>query len=126
MLSLDEQRRVIWLRFSSLDNMDRRWHSACEVKEMTGVSYSTQYKVNRRWLERNCRVISLLCLRGSKIKVDEVMRAHIASPQQLMLQRHLSLEQRAAYWKEKLQLPKLSAWLIRQIYIEHGATYRKP
>ena len=43
-----------------------------------------------------------------------------------MLQRHLSLEQRAAYWKEKLQLPKLSAWLIRQIYIEHGATYRKP
>jgi hypothetical protein len=23
-------------------------------------------------------------------------------------------------------LPKLSPWLIRQIYIEHGATYRKP
>jgi hypothetical protein len=38
----------------------------------------------------------------------------------------MSLEQRAAYWKEKLGLPKLSAWLIRQIYIEHGATYRKP
>ena len=38
----------------------------------------------------------------------------------------MSLEQRAAYWKEKLQLTKLSPWLIRQIYIEHGATYRKP
>jgi hypothetical protein len=38
----------------------------------------------------------------------------------------MSLEQRAAYWKEKLGLPKLSAWLIRQISIEHGATYRKP
>ena len=61
--------------------MDRRWHSACEVKEMTGVSNSTQYKVIKRWLERNCRVISLLCLRGSKIKIDEVTRAHIASPQ---------------------------------------------
>jgi hypothetical protein len=38
----------------------------------------------------------------------------------------MSLEQRAEYWREKLQLPKLSPWLIRQIYIEHGATYRKP
>ena len=38
----------------------------------------------------------------------------------------MSLEQRAAYWREKLNLQKLSAWLIRQICIEHGATYRKP
>jgi hypothetical protein len=38
----------------------------------------------------------------------------------------MSLEQRAAYWREKLQLSKLSPWLIRQIYLEHGATYRKP
>jgi hypothetical protein len=64
LLTLDEQRRVIWLRFGSLDSMDRRWHSASAVKDMTGVSYSTQYKLIKRWLERNCRVLSLLCLRG--------------------------------------------------------------
>ncbi len=68
----------------------------------------------------------MLCLRGSKIKIPEDVRAHIASPQQLLMQRHMSLEQRAAYWREKLQLSKLSPWLIRQIYLEHGATYRKP
>ncbi len=92
MLTLDEQRRVIWLRFGSLDSMERRWHSAAEVKEMTGVSYSNQHKLIKRWLERNCRVISLLCLRGSKIKIPEDVRAHIASPQQLLMQRHMSLE----------------------------------
>ena len=81
MLTLDEQRRVIWLRFGSLDSMERRWHSAAEVREMTGVSYSTQYKLVKWWLEKGCRVVSLLCLRGSKIKNDEVTRAHIASPQ---------------------------------------------
>jgi hypothetical protein len=80
MLTVDEQRRVIWLRFGSLDSMERRWHSAKEVKEMTGVSYSNQHKLIKRWLERNCRVISLLCLRGSKIKIAEDVRAHIASP----------------------------------------------
>jgi hypothetical protein len=38
MLTIDEQRRVIWLRFGSLESMERRWHSATEVWEMTGVS----------------------------------------------------------------------------------------
>jgi hypothetical protein len=38
----------------------------------------------------------------------------------------MSLYQRAAYWRERLQLPKLSTWLIREIYLEHGASYRKP
>ena len=85
LLTLDEQRRVIWLRFGSLDSMDRRWHTASAVKDMTGVSYSTQHKLIKRWLERNCRVLSLLCLRGSKIKINEVTRAQIASPQQLLL-----------------------------------------
>ena len=79
MLTLDEQRRVIWLRFGSLDNMERRWHSAKEVKEMTGVYLSNQHKLIKRWLERNCRVISVLCLRGSKIKIPDATRAHIAS-----------------------------------------------
>ena len=54
------------------------------------------------------------------------MRALIASPEWLLKQRHLSLAERAAFWREKLQLEKLSAWSIRQFYLEHGATYRKP
>ena len=30
------------------------------------------------------------------------------------------------YWREKLGQAKLSTWLIREIYLEHGASYRKP
>ena len=43
-----------------------------------------------------------------------------------MLQRHLSLETRSEYWQEMLGVEKLSSWLIRQIYLEHGPTFRKP
>ena len=39
-ISLDEQRRVIWLRFGSVDSIERRWHTAKEVQDMTGVNYS--------------------------------------------------------------------------------------
>jgi hypothetical protein len=77
-------------------------------------------------LERGKKVVSFKCLTGSKIKVPEDVRAMIASPEWLLKQRHLSLEERAAYWRDKLQLQKLSAWSIRQFYLEHGATYRKP
>ena len=38
----------------------------------------------------------------------------------------MSLQQRANYWREKLGLAKLSTWLIREIYLENGASYRKP
>ena len=40
--TLDEYRRVIWLRFGSLDNRDKIWHTPKEVKEITGVNYKTQ------------------------------------------------------------------------------------
>lgn len=36
-MSLDEHRRVIWLRFGSLDSMDEQWHSSSEVFRITGV-----------------------------------------------------------------------------------------
>ena len=102
--TLDEYRRVIWLRFGSLDSRDKIWHTPKEVKEITGVNYKTQYGMVKRWVERGHKIVSLLCLRGSKIKIDEATRALIASPEQLMLQRHLSLEARAEYWREKLAL----------------------
>ena len=124
--SLDEHRRVIWLRFGSLESMDRVWHRAVEVREITGISTSAQYKIIKRWLQHGKQVISLKSLRGRKIKVPEEQRALIASPEWLMNQRHLSLEQRAAFWREELGYEKLSSWSIRQFYLEHGATYRKP
>ena len=124
--SIDEQRRVIWLRFGSLDCMEKQWHTATQVKEMTGISTSCQWKIIKRWLERGKKVVSFKCLTGAKIKVPEDVRALIASPEWLLKQRHLSLEERAAFWRDRLQLPKLSAWSIRQFYLEHGATYRKP
>jgi transposase len=106
--------------------MDYQWHTAKQVLEMTGVSYKTQYAKVRRWVERGFKIVSLLCLRGCKVKIDEATREMIASPAMVMAQRHMSLHQRAAYWRERLQLPKLSTWLIREIYLEHGASYRKP
>ncbi len=113
MKSIDEQRRVIWLRFGSLDSMEKQWHTASQVKEMTGISTSCQWKIIKRWLERGKRVISFKFLTGAKIKVPEDVRAVIASPEWLLKQRHLSLQERAAFWRDRLQLQKLSAWLIR-------------
>jgi hypothetical protein len=49
-LSLDEQRRVIWLRFGSLDSADVQWHRSCDVFKMTGVLPCTQRKLIKRWL----------------------------------------------------------------------------
>jgi len=78
--SLDEQRRVIFLRFGTLENREKIWHTANQVKELTGVSMKTQYGMIRRWVERGFKIVSLLCLRGSKIKISEEDRALIASP----------------------------------------------
>ena len=71
-------------------------------------------------------IVSHKHLTGAKQKVPEYIRATIASPEWLMRQRHLSLAERAAFWREQLGLPKLSAWSIRQYYLEHGTTFRKP
>ena len=71
-------------------------------------------------------MVSFKFLTGAKIKIPEDVRSMIASPEWLLKQRHLSLQERAAFWRDKLQVPKLSAYLIRTIYLEHGATYRKP
>jgi hypothetical protein len=106
--SIDEQRRVIWLRFGSLDTMEKQWHTATQVKEMTGISTSCQWKIIKRWLERGKKVVSFKCLTGAKIKVPEDVRALIASPEWLLKQRHLSLEERAAYWRDSLQLDQNS------------------
>ena len=38
----------------------------------------------KRWVQRGFKVVSLLCLRGSKVKLDEATRAMIASPTMLM------------------------------------------
>ena len=93
---------------------------------MTGISTSCQWKIIKRWLERGKKVVSFKFLTGAKIKIPEDVRSMIASPEWLLKQRHLSLQERAAFWRDRLQVPKLSAYLIRTIYLEHGATYRKP
>ena len=53
-------------------------------------------------------------------------RVYIANPKTLMEMRHLSLEQRAALLKDKLNLKSLSAPTVSACYREFGATYRKP
>jgi hypothetical protein len=59
--------------------MEKQWHTASQVKEMTGISTSCQWKIIKRWLERGKKVVSFKCLTGAKIKVPEDMRALIAS-----------------------------------------------
>jgi hypothetical protein len=49
-LSLDEHRRVIWLRIGSLDQFERAHYTSKEVFLMTGVRPSTQYMIIKRWL----------------------------------------------------------------------------
>jgi hypothetical protein len=48
---LDEQRRVIWLRFGSVDKFEKMHHTSKEVFEMTGVKPSAQYMIIKRWLQ---------------------------------------------------------------------------
>lgn len=47
-MALEEYRRVIRLRFGSLDLMDHVFHRSCEVHKMTGVCPWTQYKIIKR------------------------------------------------------------------------------
>ena len=47
-LSLDEHRRVIWLRFGSLESAEVVWHRSCDVFKMTGVLPCTQRKIIKR------------------------------------------------------------------------------
>ena len=56
---------------------------------MTGISTSGQWKIIKRWWERERQVVSLKCLTGAKIKVPEDIRALIASPEWLLKQRYL-------------------------------------
>ena len=71
---------MILLRFGTLENREKIWHTANQVKELTVVSMKTQYGMIRRWVERGFKIVSLNCLRGSKIKISEEDRALIASP----------------------------------------------
>jgi hypothetical protein len=63
-MSLDEHRRVIWLRFGSLESMEEQWHSSSHVFQITGVRPSAQYKIIKRWLEHGKKVLSLTFQRG--------------------------------------------------------------
>ena len=59
-MTIEEHRRVIWLRYGCLDNIDRPWYSSKEVFEMTGVKPSAQYNIIKRWLQHGKRIISLV------------------------------------------------------------------
>jgi len=90
--SLNEQRRVIWLRYASLESNEVIWHTSTQVKDITGIGCSSQRAIIKRWISRGFKVLSLLSLTGARIKIDMDTRAMIASPSMLMEQRHLSLE----------------------------------
>jgi hypothetical protein len=99
-LTLDEQKRVLWLRFGSLDSMDKPWHTSKEVFHMTGVRPGAQYNVIKRWLQRGKRVVSLKYMRGPNKMLSYDDRVYIANPRTLMDMRHLNLIERAQALKE--------------------------
>ena len=90
-MSLDEHRRVIWLRFGSLDSMDRPWHSSKAVFEMTGVRPSAQWNIVKRWLLFGRRIVRSPSRMGPRKMLSLNDRIFIANPRTLMEQRHLSL-----------------------------------
>lgn len=98
-MTLEEHRRVIWLRFGCLDSMERPWHSSKTVFEMTGVKPSAQYNIIKRWLQHGKQIISLVSQRGPKKMLSYSDRVFIANPRTLMEMRHLSLAQRALVLK---------------------------
>ena len=125
-LSLEEHRRVIWLRFGSLESTEKAWHTSSEVYKLTGVKPTSQCSLIKRWLERGKQLVSLKHLRGRKLLLTYEQRAYAANPKTLMEMRHLSLEQRAAALKERFGLSSLSAPTVSACYREFGASYRKP
>ena len=90
-LTLEEHRRMIWLRFGSLDSIDRPWLSSKEVFLKTGVRPSTQYNIIKRWLLHGKRIITMVSMRGPGKMLSYAHRVFIANPRTLMEMRHLSL-----------------------------------
>ena len=125
-LTLEEHRRVIWLRFGSLDSMDKPWLSSKEVFLKTGVRPSTQYNIIKRWLLHGRRIITMVSMRGPDKMLSYAHRVFIANPRTLMEMRHLSLIQRAEALKQRLGLKKLSPSTVWRCYKEFGAKYIKP
>ncbi len=64
MLTIYEMALVVYLRFGTLDNDNRRWHTPREVLEMTGIKIVTQRTVIRRWRMRGFRVENRHMLAG--------------------------------------------------------------
>jgi hypothetical protein len=91
-LTLDEHRRVIWLRFGSLDKYEKIHYTSKELFETTGVKPSTQYMIIKRWLQHGKRVISKVCMRGPVKMLSYSDRVYIANSNTLMEQRHLNLD----------------------------------
>ena len=65
---------------------------------------SSQWNIIRRWRERGHRVISLIGLRGKKLKLSYDQQAYIANPKTLTKMRHLGLHARAALIQQKFNL----------------------
>ena len=99
-LTAEEQKRVLWLRFRSLDSMDEPWHTSKEVFHLTGVRPSAQYNLIKRWLLNGKRVILFKYRRGPNKMLSYNDRVYIANPRTLMEMRDLNLIERAQALKE--------------------------
>ena len=57
--TIEEHRRVIWLRFGTLDNRDCIRFTSKVVFQMTGVRPSSQNNIIRRWERHNFKVVEM-------------------------------------------------------------------
>ncbi len=87
------------MRFGSLER--GRKFGKLKLGQRTNWSQPKFYTCGmiRRLVKRGQMIVSLLCLRGSKMKINEETRAFIASSKILMKRRHPLLEARAEYWR---------------------------
>ena len=117
---------MIYLRFGTLQNDEKRWLRSKEVFERTGVRSSAQANIITRWRRRGFRVESHVGRRGKELLLNQQQRNFLRNPQILRQWSHLSLRERAALVREKFNLPSFGPTTLRDYYLREKVRYRKP
>ena len=85
------QRKVLYLRFGSLEDISCQIRTPTTVFKMTGVKLSTQYMMIKRWLERGKRIVSMVGTKPKARMLNYDQEAYLANPETLESMRHMGL-----------------------------------
>jgi len=119
------QALVVFLRYGTLQDDSREWHTATEVFRRTGVKVQTQQGVIRRWRERGFLIINVKRPGGKKMMSEEQIR-WIVNPTTLANMAHMSLRQRSVAVKNHFGIGSFCASTLREYYRQYGVKYKRP